>query len=90
MRRAAFAVLSVGLQRATVLAARPAASPAAPAKVDFVRDVQPIFAKHCYECHGPDRQSNGLRLDRRKSVSWGAPRWSSGAAAPNRASFTCA
>lgn len=40
-------------------------------KVDFVRDVRPVFEKHCYECHGPDRQSNGLRLDRRKSVFMG-------------------
>lgn len=40
-------------------------------KVDFARDVRPVFEKHCYECHGPDRQSNGLRLDRRKSVFMG-------------------
>jgi ankyrin repeat protein len=40
-------------------------------KVDFVRDVQPILQKHCYECHGPERQSNGLRLDRRKSAFMG-------------------
>lgn len=32
---------------------------------DFARDVQPIFKKHCYECHGPDKQKNGFRLDRR-------------------------
>ncbi len=32
---------------------------------DFARDVQPIFKKHCYECHGPTRQRNGYRLDRR-------------------------
>lgn len=32
---------------------------------DFERDVQPIFKKHCYECHGPDKQRNGYRLDRR-------------------------
>jgi ankyrin repeat protein len=40
-------------------------------RVDFARDVQPILQKHCYECHGPERQSNGLRLDRRKSVFMG-------------------
>ena len=33
------------------------------APVDFVRDVQPIFAKHCYECHGEKKQKSGLRLD---------------------------
>ena len=39
-----------------------AAEPAA-AKVDYARDVQPIFAARCYECHGPARQKGGLRLD---------------------------
>jgi mono/diheme cytochrome c family protein len=33
------------------------------APVDFVRDVQPIFAKHCYSCHGEKKQKSGLRLD---------------------------
>ncbi|MGH7140604.1 MAG: DUF1549 domain-containing protein, partial [Pirellulales bacterium] len=31
--------------------------------VDYRRDIQPILAKHCYECHGPDHQKSGLRLD---------------------------
>ncbi len=31
--------------------------------VDFVRDVRPIFEKHCYECHGQEKQKSGLRLD---------------------------
>ncbi len=31
--------------------------------VDFVRDVRPIFEKHCYECHGEKKQKSGLRLD---------------------------
>jgi mono/diheme cytochrome c family protein len=35
------------------------------ASVDFARDVQPIFARHCYECHGPKHQEGGLRLDLR-------------------------
>ena len=33
------------------------------ASVDFVRDVRPIFEKHCYECHGPDKQKSDYRLD---------------------------
>ncbi len=33
--------------------------------IDFARDVQPIFAKHCHECHGEQKQKNGLRLDAR-------------------------
>jgi mono/diheme cytochrome c family protein len=38
----------------------------APAKraVDFARDIQPIFAKHCLSCHGSEKQLSGLRLDR--------------------------
>lgn len=31
--------------------------------VDFVRDVQPIFAKSCNGCHGEKSQQAGLRLD---------------------------
>lgn len=33
------------------------------AAVDFVRDVRPIFEKHCYACHGPNKQRSGFRLD---------------------------
>ncbi|MEX2578916.1 MAG: DUF1553 domain-containing protein [Verrucomicrobiales bacterium] len=36
---------------------------AAAEEVDFVRDVRPIFEAHCYDCHGPDHQKSGLRLD---------------------------
>ena len=31
--------------------------------VDFVRDVRPVFEKHCTECHGEKKQKSGLRLD---------------------------
>lgn len=31
--------------------------------VDFVREVRPIFEKHCYECHGEKKQKNDYRLD---------------------------
>ncbi len=33
------------------------------APVDFVREVRPIFEKHCYSCHGEKKQKSGLRLD---------------------------
>ena len=33
--------------------------------VDFGRDIQPIFAKACFRCHGPDEAEGGLRLDSR-------------------------
>jgi hypothetical protein len=31
--------------------------------VDFANDVQPIFEKSCYACHGAKQQMGGLRLD---------------------------
>ncbi|QDV35737.1 PSD1 and planctomycete cytochrome C domain-containing protein [Tautonia plasticadhaerens] len=34
-----------------------------PAAVEFARDVRPILERHCFGCHGPDRQRSGLRLD---------------------------
>ncbi|MFO0808519.1 MAG: DUF1549 domain-containing protein [Gemmataceae bacterium] len=40
----------------------PAADPPA-RKVDFAADVRPIFAKHCFACHGPSKQKSGFRLD---------------------------
>jgi mono/diheme cytochrome c family protein len=39
----------------------PAAGPAA--RVDYLRDVQPVLARHCVGCHGPQKQRSGLRLD---------------------------
>ncbi|HLW79234.1 MAG TPA: c-type cytochrome domain-containing protein, partial [Terriglobia bacterium] len=43
----------------------------APAKVDFRRDVQPIFKTYCVGCHGPTQQMNGFRLDRRSDAMRG-------------------
>ena len=36
--------------------------PLGAAPVDFAKDIQPIFAEHCTECHGPDKQKAGLNL----------------------------
>jgi mono/diheme cytochrome c family protein len=36
--------------------------------VDYVRDVKPILAKHCVNCHGPQKQRAGLRLDSAKAI----------------------
>ncbi|NDH95066.1 MAG: DUF1549 domain-containing protein, partial [Planctomycetia bacterium] len=30
---------------------------------DFSRDIQPLLAKRCFACHGPDTQEAGLRFD---------------------------
>ena len=36
--------------------------PPAKRSVDFVRDIQPLFQKHCFECHGPGKDQGGLSL----------------------------
>lgn len=43
----------------------------APAKVDFRRDVMPLFRANCVGCHGPTQQMNGFRLDRRSAAMRG-------------------
>ena len=35
------------------------------ATVDFARDVRPLLASRCVECHGVEKQEGGLRLDAR-------------------------
>ena len=37
-------------------------------KVNFTADVQPILAKHCYACHGPDVAESGLRFVDKQSA----------------------
>jgi len=48
------------------LLVRSAASLPQKEPVDFVRDVQPIFQKNCFTCHGPDQAMGQLRLDDRR------------------------
>ncbi len=59
------AAADAGAPDAERLAALP---PAAGRSVDFVTEVQPIFAKQCYQCHGPKRQEAGFRLDHKATV----------------------
>ena len=35
-------------------------------KVDFVQEIKPILAKHCYACHGPDEAEAGLNFSTEK------------------------
>lgn len=37
-------------------------------KVDFSKQVQPVFAHSCYQCHGKAAQMAGLRLDSKASA----------------------
>lgn len=57
-----FALMTAGL----VLAQDPASAPVG--KVDFATDVLPILRTNCVECHGPDKQRAGMRVDRKSSV----------------------
>ena len=40
------------------------------AAADFLRDIQPILAEHCAQCHGADEKErqSGLRLDQRDAA----------------------
>ncbi|KAB2674708.1 MAG: DUF1553 domain-containing protein [Verrucomicrobia bacterium] len=43
---------------------------AGPGAIDFNRDIRPLLADNCYQCHGPDaaKRKAGLRLDQREGV----------------------
>jgi mono/diheme cytochrome c family protein len=47
-----------------------AAEPAG-AKVDFVKQIQPLLKTRCYECHGPEKHESGLRLDNKEAALTG-------------------
>ncbi len=55
-------VASLGLPAADVDASKlPAA--AATKGVTFAKDIQPLFEKSCFKCHGAEKQKGKLRLD---------------------------
>jgi len=35
----------------------------------FAQTIRPILARHCYQCHGPDKQEGGLRLDHHQGAT---------------------
>jgi len=41
-------------------------SSSASAEVDFEKDIRPLFERYCYDCHGPEQQKSGYRLDVRE------------------------
>src|SRR2546430_17721834 len=46
--------------------------PAAERQVDFAKDIEPIFANSCYNCHGPRKQEASLRLDQKADALKGS------------------
>ncbi|MBI2929942.1 MAG: DUF1549 domain-containing protein [Verrucomicrobia bacterium] len=42
--------------------------PPAARKIDFAKDVQPLFAERCYDCHGPKKHESGFRLDDKEAA----------------------
>ncbi|MBZ5620181.1 MAG: PSD1 and planctomycete cytochrome C domain-containing protein [Acidobacteriia bacterium] len=73
MRRAGWASLGILLAMGTLhgQTVPPAAKPLPPAaksKVDYTRDIEPLLAKRCQLCHGPQQQMSGLRLDQKEAA----------------------
>ncbi len=64
---AVLGMTALAVSQASLRAQKPAAEPST-RKVDFARDIQPIFQKSCYMCHGPNNQMANLRLDARQSA----------------------
>jgi len=46
--------------------------------IDFRRDIRPILATHCYDCHGDDKPKGGLRLTSRANALKGGKSDTSG------------
>lgn len=59
---------------AIVLAVFGSASASADAPVDYEREIRPIFDKHCYSCHGAEKQTSGLRVDALRFLRQGGDR----------------
>lgn len=53
---------SVAAFAAVILCFEAASAERRPEKVDFARDVYPIFERHCLECHGPQRQEDAFSI----------------------------
>jgi mono/diheme cytochrome c family protein len=59
-RTRAWLAVAVNAVLATAVGATP---------VDFSREIQPLLAKRCFSCHGPDTQEAGLRLDQQAAAT---------------------
>ena len=62
-RASIYALMTMGLTICGRFAAAVEAPKQTPVAADFDRDVRPLLASRCYECHGDSAQEGGLRLD---------------------------
>jgi hypothetical protein len=53
---------------ATPLSILSSAAFAVAGEIDFQRDIQPLFAEYCLECHGMDKAKGGLALTTRRGA----------------------
>ena len=58
----------VGLLAGSEIRADEPKPPTPEASAFFEANVRPVLAERCYQCHGPTKQSGGLRLDSRASI----------------------
>ena len=67
-----FADHAIRLRHGVMLAAAISACPlpcrASKGPVDFARDIQPLLASRCYDCHGPEKAKGGLQLTTLKNA----------------------
>ena len=58
-----FSVVVIGLESSCFAQQRSDDKP-----IDFIRQVQPVLAKRCFACHGPDEAEGGLRFSDQASA----------------------
>ena len=52
----------------TIAAAVTVSANAAAAKIDFKKEIAPIFEKRCIECHGAEKKKGGLRMHTKEDL----------------------
>lgn len=63
-----FSKTVIGLALLGMVGAIPTAGAAEDGAEQFEKEVRPLLAERCYECHGPEKQKGGLRLDHKAGM----------------------